>query len=245
MIKPAIVFVTAAMFAANGWGAENARAAKYESIGISGGAAIGGVASGPIGIVLGATLGALLGERFDQKHIARVEADNARVEAEQRWAETEVEVDRLNGLVTTRDRQVANLEIELQETLEMHATVSDTLDVQVLFRTNESLLPEGTQARLQRLAGLLARLDGTLIRIEGHADSRGNQGDNEQLSAQRAAAVRDTLIQAGVPVGRITIAAHGERYALAAENDIDALAMERRVDLTLIRNGEGNRIAQK
>ena len=41
MIKPAIVFVTAAMFAANGWGAENARAAKYESIGISGGAASG------------------------------------------------------------------------------------------------------------------------------------------------------------------------------------------------------------
>ena len=238
MIKPAIVFVTAAMFAANGRGAENARAAKYESIGISGGAAIGGVASGPIGIVLGATLGALLGERFDQKHIARVEA-------EQRWTETEAEVDRLNGLVTTRDRQVANLEIELQETLEMHATVSDTLDVQELFRTNESLLPEGTQARLQRLAGLLARLDGTLIRIEGHADSRGNQGDNEQLSAHRAAAVRDTLIQAGVPVGRIPIAAHGERYALAAENDADALAMERRVDLTLIRNGEENRIAQK
>ena len=238
MIKPAIVFVTAAMFAANGWAAENARASKYESIGISGGAAIGGVASGPIGIVLGATLGALLGEGFDQKH-------NARVEAEQRWTETEAEVERLNGLVTTRDRQVANLEIELQETLEMHATVSDTLDVQVLFKTNESLLPEETQARLQRLAGLLARLDGTLIRIEGHADSRGNQGDNEQLSAQRAAAVRDTLIQAGVPVGRITIAAHGERYALAAENDVDALAMERRVDLTLIRNGEENRIAQK
>ena len=238
MIKPAIVFVTAAMFAANGWGAENARAAKYESIGISGGAAIGGVASGPIGIVLGATLGALLGERFDQKH-------NARVEFEQRWTETEAEVERLNVLVTTRDRQVANLEIELQETLEMHATVSETLDVQVLFRTNESLLPEGTQARLQRLAGLLSRLDGTLIRIEGHADSRGNQGDNEQLSAQRAAAVRDTLIQAGVPVGRITIAAHGERYALAAQNDADALAMERRVDLTLIRNGEENRIAQK
>ena len=100
MIKPAIVFVTSAMFAANGWGGENARASKYESIGISGGAAIGGVASGPIGIVLGATLGALLGERFDQKHIARVEA-------EQRWTETEAEGDRLNGLVTTRESFLA------------------------------------------------------------------------------------------------------------------------------------------
>ena len=238
MIKPAIVLVTAAMFTATGWTAENARPSKHESIGIGSGAAIGGAAGGPIGIVLGAALGAWLGERFDEEH-------NARVEFEQRWTEAEAEVDALNGMVTTRDRQVATLEGQLQETREMQTTVRDALDVQVLFKTNESTLPEETETRLLRLAELLARLEGTVIRIEGHADSRGNQEHNEQLSAQRAAAVRDTLIQAGVPVGRITIAAHGEAYASAEENDVDALAMERRVDLTLIRSGEENRIAQK
>ena len=238
MIKPAIVLVTAAMFTATGWTAENPRPSKHESIGIGSGAAIGGAAGGPIGIVLGAALGAWLGERFDEEH-------NARVEFEQRWTEAETEVEALNGLVTTRDRQVATLETQLQDTREMHTTVRDALDVQVLFRTNESTLPEETETRLQRLAELLASLDGTMIRIEGHADSRGNQEHNEQLSAQRAAAVRDTLIRAGVPVGRITVAAHGEAYASAAENDVDALAMERRVDLTLVRNGDENRIAQK
>jgi len=239
MIKPIIVLVTAAMFTATGWTAETTRTSKHESIGIGGGAAIGGAAGGPVGLVVGAALGAWLGDRFDEEH-------NARIQYEQRWTEAEAEVQALNGLVASSERQVAVLETQLrQESREMHTTVRDALDVKVLFRTNESALPEETETRLLRLAELLARLDGTLIRIEGHADARGNQEHNEQLSAQRAAAVRDTLIRAGVPVGRITLAAHGEAYATAAENDVDALAMERRVDLTLIRNAEENRIAQK
>lgn len=239
MIKSTIVLVTAALFTATGWTAEDTGPSKHQSIGIGSGAAIGGAAGGPVGIVLGAALGAWLGDRFDEEH-------NARVQSEQRWTEAEAEVEALNGLVASRERQVTALETQLQqETREMQTTVRDALDVQVLFKTNESVLPEETETRLLRLAELLARLDGTLIRIEGHADSRGNQEHNEQLSAQRAAAVRDTLIRAGVPVSRITMAAHGEAYASAAENDVDALAMERRVDLTLIRNAEQNRIAQK
>jgi len=239
MIKPAIILVTTAMFTATGWTAEDTRTSKHESIGIGGGAAIGGVAGGPIGLVLGAALGALLGDRFDEEH-------DARVQSEQRWTEAEAEVAALNGLVISSERQVVELETQLrQETREMQTTVRDALDVQVLFRTNESTLPDETQTRLLRLAELLARLDGTLIRVEGHADSRGNQEHNDQLSAQRAAAVRDTLIRAGVPTSRISMDAHGETYASAAENDVDALAMERRVQLTLIRNGDERRIAQE
>ena len=239
MIKPAIFLVTAAMFTATGWTAEDTRTSKHESIGIGGGAAIGGAAGGPIGLVLGAALGAWLGDRFDEEH-------DARIQSEQRWAEAEAEVAALNGLVISSERQVVELETQLrQETREMQTTVRDALDVQVFFRTNESTLPDETQTRLLRLAELLARLDGTLIRVEGHADSRGNQEHNDQLSAQRAAAVRDTLIRAGVPTSRISMDAHGETYASAVENDVDALAMERRVHLTLIRNGDESRIAQK
>ena len=238
MMKPTLVLLTAALFTTSGWTAEDVPPSRHESIGIGSGAAIGGLAGGPVGVVLGAALGGWVGEQFDTQRTARVAF-------EQRWTEARAEIEALNGLVTSSERHVAALQTELQATREMHTSMRDVLDVQVLFRTNESTLPEATETRLLRLAALLARLDGTLIRIEGHADSRGDPVYNERLSAQRAATVRDVLLSAGVPVTRIMTAAHGEAHALAAENDVDALAMERRVDLTLIRNGNEHRMVQQ
>ena len=234
-----IALAIATIFTSTGWTAEDTRFSKHQSISIGGGAVIGGVAGGPVGLVLGSTLGAWLGDRFDEER-------NARVRFEQLWTEAEEEVAALNDLVASNEYQVAALESQIhQENREMQNTLRDALDVQVLFRTNESTLPNDTQKRLLRLAGLLAHLDGTLIHIEGHTDSRGNQEHNDQLSAQRATSVRDLLIEAGVPLNRIMIDGYGETYASAEENDVDLMAMERRVDLTLIRNGNENRVAQK
>ena len=234
-----IALMAVAMFASTGWAAEDTGLSKHQSIRISGGAVIGGVTGGPVGLVVGATLGTWLGDRFDEER-------NARTQFEQRWIEAEEEVAALNDLVASSEHQVAVLESQIhQENREMQNTLRDALDVQVLFRTNESTLPDETQNRLLRLAGLLAHLDGTLTHIEGHADSRGHQEHNDQLSAQRATFVRDLLIEAGVPLNRIMIDGYGETYASAEENDVDSMAMERRVDLTLIRNGSENRVAQK
>lgn len=239
MIKSIIVLIAGASLATSAWTAENPSASRHENIGIGGGAVIGGAAGGPIGLMLGAALGAWLGDRYHAEH-------SARLQFEERWNDARAEVAELNGLVTTSERRAAALEAQLgHETRKMQAALSDALDVKVLFRTNESSLPEETRARLLRLAELLAGLDGTLIRIEGHADARGDQEHNEQLSARRAASVRNALIEAGVPTSRIAVDAHGETHATAAENDVDALALERRVDLTLIRSGDGNRIARK
>lgn len=238
MIRSTLLVLALAMFSTVGW-TEEIRASKHESIGIGSGAALGGAVGGPIGLIAGAAVGAWLGARFNEEHTARVAF-------EQRWTQAEEEVAALNGLVETGERQVAALESQLRrESREMQSTVRDALDVQVLFKTDESTLPDATQERLLRLAELLARMDGMLVRIEGHADSRGDLEHNAQLSAQRAVSVRDTLIGAGVPANRITVDAHGETYSSAAENDVDALAMERRVNLTLIRGTEENRIAQK
>lgn len=51
--------------------------------------------------------------------------------------------------------------------------------------------------------------DGRLV-VEGHADRRGAAAYNQALSRQRAEAVRDALVAAGVPVGKIAIVASGE-----------------------------------
>jgi outer membrane protein OmpA-like peptidoglycan-associated protein len=84
-----------------------------------------------------------------------------------------------------------------------------------------------------------------LVHVEGHADARGNPEFNAQLSAHRAATVRDILLRAGVPAGQIIVDAHGETDAVASIEDIDGMALDRRVQLTLIPAGTDGRVAQE
>jgi outer membrane protein OmpA-like peptidoglycan-associated protein len=239
MMKTAILIVTATLVATVGWTEEAPRTSTHEAIGFGGGAAIGGAAGGPIGLVVGAALGAWLGDRFEAER-------SAHLDYERRWGQARDEVAALNGLVQNSEQQVALLETRLrQEAHAMRDTVREALDVRVLFKTNESVLAQETEERLARLAELLARMDGMLIRVEGYADPRGEEEYNEQLSAARAVAVRDMLIRSGVPANRISVDAHGERQSSATDGDVDALALERRVQLTLIPADRARRIAQK
>ena len=239
MIKLITTLLTAIIFATSGWTTETELESKHEAVGIGSGAAIGVVVGGPVGLVFGAAMGAFLGDLFDAEH-------NSRTQFERQWVEARAEVKMLNSLVANSEHAVASLEEELRDQdRRMQASVSEALDVKVLFRTNESKLPEVTETRLLRLAELLGHLDDTLIRIEAHTDARGQLSDNKHLAEQRAVAVRETLVRGGVSLSRIIMNAHGEAYASAGESDVDSMAMERRVDLTLIRNEQTNRVAQK
>ncbi|MDG2315606.1 MAG: OmpA family protein [Gammaproteobacteria bacterium] len=239
MIRPIAITSTLIIFATNGWATEVVSKSTYESVGIGSGAAIGAVAGGPVGLVFGAAMGALLGDLFDTEH-------NARTQAEKRWTELQAEVKTLNSLVEGRELAVASLEAQLHDQArQIQSTVTEALDVKVLFMTNESNLPSIAETRLLRLAELLTSLDDTSIQIDGHTDSRGKLTDNQELAEQRVSSVREVLIRGGVPISRIVMNAHGEAYASATENDVDAMAMERRVDLTLIRNVQDNRVAQQ
>jgi outer membrane protein OmpA-like peptidoglycan-associated protein len=60
--------------------------------------------------------------------------------------------------------------------------------------------------------------DGLLV-LDGHADRRGNAAANIRLSLDRAKAVRNKLIEAGVDPAQIVIAAYGEKHA--SENTRD------------------------
>jgi len=239
MIKFITALLPAIIFTTSGWTSEAELQSKHESVGIGSGAVIGGVVAGPVGFVFGAAMGAFLGDLFDAEH-------DSRTQLEKQWAEARAEVEILNSLVENSGRAVVLLEEELRnQDKRMQSSVSEALDVKVLFRTNESELPDVTETRLLRLAELLGRFDDTLIQIEAHTDARGKLSDNKQLAEQRATAVMETLIKGGVPFSRIIMNAYGEAYASAVESDVDSMAMERRVDLTLIRNEQTNRVAQQ
>ena len=168
------------------------------------------------------------------------------MEFEQRWEMLRDEAEILNAGIKTREQEMIRLESELlKETAETQDVLQKMLSVQVLFRTGKSDLDKINQDWFEQLAELLANMDGMLIRVEGFADARGNVEYNAQLSADRALAVQDALIHAGVPSGRIVLDSYGERFSRADESDLDGLAMERRVELSLINSRERQRVAQK
>jgi OOP family OmpA-OmpF porin len=69
------------------------------------------------------------------------------------------------------------------------------------------------------------------VEVQGHTDNVGAAEANRNLSAQRAEAVRQYLIGAGVEAGRMTAVGYGEDLPVA-DNTTDAgRQANRRVDL--------------
>jgi peptidoglycan-associated lipoprotein len=74
-------------------------------------------------------------------------------------------------------------------------------------------------------------LKGRVMTIIGRTDARGSAAYNKQLSASRAEAARNYLVQRGVPTANILLVAQGERGAQG--NDEATWALDRRVDFEL------------
>jgi outer membrane protein OmpA-like peptidoglycan-associated protein len=236
MIKPLILTISCSLAANCAWSAERAGGAPHEAIGFGTGAAVGAL-GGPLGVLVGAAFGGWLGNQYHEEHAERLEY-------ERRWQDVRAEVDSLNALLQGSQQDVDQLRAQLRQQDATHRReLQQALDVMVFFKTAESELAADTAQRLARLGRLIGPMDGVFVRLEGYADVRGDEAYNEELSARRAAAVRDVLIRAGVPADRITLTAAGERAASGQEGDVDALALDRRVRLTLTTQPEDRRAA--
>jgi peptidoglycan-associated lipoprotein len=74
-------------------------------------------------------------------------------------------------------------------------------------------------------------LKGRVMTIIGRTDPRGSAAYNKELSANRAEAARNYLVQRGVPTANILLVAQGERGAQG--DDEASWALDRRVDFEL------------
>jgi outer membrane protein OmpA-like peptidoglycan-associated protein len=114
---------------------------------------------------------------------------------------------------------------------ELLALMQAGIEMDLLFRTDEHKLGNTTDSKLRQLATSLASLPDVYIQLDGFADERGDADYNQNLSARRAENVREILTSNGIAESRIKVAAHGE--SPAADDNIDSLALERKVSLTL------------
>ena len=68
----------------------------------------------------------------------------------------------------------------------------------------------------------------------GHTDDVGDDDYNLELSLQRAIAVRDFLVNAGVDASKIVTVGAGERMPVASNTTEEGRAENRRVDVLVL-----------
>jgi outer membrane protein OmpA-like peptidoglycan-associated protein len=232
-----LALAATSLVAASAFAGDSTRTNKHEAAGLGSGLAIGAAVGGPIGAIIGAAAGAVFGNKYHEERTAHFEFES-------QYELARADVEDLSKQLQGREQRIAEMQRTLmEEERNYRAAVQEALNAEVFFRTGESELSEDSIDRIGRIAGLVGSMDGFVVRLAGHADNRGDEDYNEQLSAARAAAVRDALISAGFPNSRISVSAEGETRSEAAEGDLDALALERRVQIELVSSETDPRVA--
>lgn len=106
----------------------------------------------------------------------------------------------------------------------------------VFFAVDDSTLSQAAQATLQAQANwLLANTDYTAT-VEGHADEQGTREYNIALGARRATAVREYLIDRGIPGSRIQTVSYGKERPIEVCSDEACYSQNRRA-VTVLTSG--------
>jgi outer membrane protein OmpA-like peptidoglycan-associated protein len=96
------------------------------------------------------------------------------------------------------------------------------------------MAPE-TETYVKALSTLVKAFPGVQLRIEGHTDDAGDAAENRRLSLERANAVKELLVKAGLPADRITTEGFGSEKPMAPNDTPENRAKNRRIEFTLVK----------
>ena len=84
---------------------------------------------------------------------------------------------------------------------------------------------------LDNIASILSNHLELKFEVAGHTDAQGDSAYNQWLSELRAQAVRDYLIENGLPEENLSAHGYGAEHPIATNNTRDGLRINRRVEL--------------
>jgi outer membrane protein OmpA-like peptidoglycan-associated protein len=185
----------------------------------------GAVVAGPVGMIAAAASGVWLDEQV-------VKAGELEL------------VEASLSTANTRNDQLSQQLSAAENITEQYARMAlAQLQLEMLFKTNDSeLTPRGEQ-RLVMLAEFMAVNPDFILRLDGYADPRGDASYNLSLSAARVHSVAQQLFSLGVEERRISIFSHGDSLSQAQNGDYDEYALERIVRIQLSRKDNFNAVA--
>jgi len=105
---------------------------------------------------------------------------------------------------------------------------------QVQFTPGSAEILGGSDNLLRQVADVLLRSPQIeIVEVQGHTDSTGGRELNMALSQQRADAVRDWLVKAGVPTERLQAKGYGPEQPIRPNNTAANRAINRRVQFII------------
>ena len=105
----------------------------------------------------------------------------------------------------------------------------------ILFNSGKATFQQQTYPVLQSIVAILKEYPSSKFSIEGHTDSDGKDAMNQKLSEERAAAVKNYLIENGISSDRLTSAGFGETRPIDSNKTKKGKANNRRVEVKLVK----------
>lgn len=136
------------------------------------------------------------------------------------------------------DQQEAELRAQLQGTgvsvVRNGNEIYLVMPSNVTFATGDATINPGFYPTLNAVGAVLRKYNRTLVDVNGHTDSVGDDNFNYRLSEQRALSVAGFLGQQGVDSRRFSILGFGETRPIASNATEAGRAQNRRVEIQLV-----------
>jgi outer membrane protein OmpA-like peptidoglycan-associated protein len=105
----------------------------------------------------------------------------------------------------------------------------------ILFNSGKASFQKQTIPVLQAMTAILKEYPTANFSLEGHTDSTGADALNQKLSEERAAAVKNFLVENGIDASRLSSKGFGESMPVDSNKTAKGKANNRRVEVKLVK----------
>src|SRR5271156_521288 len=181
-----------------------------------------------------------------QSAAAQADAERAKTDAQAKQQAAEADSDANRAAAVSADVQLEPAVHDREELrarlLQQFNLILETRDTarglvvnmsDVLFDSGKYTLRAPAREKLAKISGIVLAYPSLKLAVEGNTDSVGTEAFNQELSEQRAEAVRDYLTKEGIPASSTTAAGFGKTRPIASNDTSDGRQQNRRVELVV------------
>ena len=100
----------------------------------------------------------------------------------------------------------------------------------VNFESGKATITPDSYISLKKVVDIMETFTDATFEIVGHTDNQGNKAKNKQLSADRAEAVKNFLVENGISESRLTTSGMGDSKPVASNKTPEGRAQNRRIE---------------